>query len=141
MKRIVAAFVFLVHFHQLEPALAPRSGAPHRQAGGLTSARMPLDRGALDVAQAQRQVGRHHHAAADRFAVQPFAVADARLDRVAEGVAEIEDGAQAALALVLAHDVGLDFAGARDRMRQRGRVARQQLVDVLLDPVEERRRR
>ena len=55
--------------------------------------------------EALRQVGRHHHAAADRLAVQPLAVAQAGLDRVAEGVAEVEDGAQAALALVLAHDV------------------------------------
>ena len=44
---------------------------------------------------------RHHHAAADRFAVQPLAVAEPGFDRMAEGVAEIEDRAQPAFALVL----------------------------------------
>jgi hypothetical protein len=77
-----------------------------------------------------REIGRHHHAAADRFAVQPFAVAEAVLDRVAEGVAEVQHGAQAAFALVAPHHVGLDLAGAQDRVRQRGVVARDQLADV-----------
>jgi hypothetical protein len=47
---------------------------------------------------------------ADRLAVQPLAVAQPGLDGVPEGVAEIQDRAQAGFAFVLAHNPGLDLA-------------------------------
>ena len=57
---------------------------------------------------------------ADRLAVQPLAVAGRRLDRVAEGVAEVQQRALArARARRAATIRGLDLAGAADRMRQR----------------------
>src|SRR5207245_10598087 len=90
-------------------------------------------------AGAGREGGRHDRAAAHRLAMQPFAMAEARLDRMAEGMAEVEDGAQPAFALVLADDGGLDLARALDRVRQRGLVARHQRTNVLFDPVEEGR--
>ena len=99
----------LVQPHQLEVALEAERGAratagpPRRPARRSRSACTRLDQ-----AEPRRQVGRHHHAAADRLAMQPGAIAQARLDRVAEGVAEIEDRAQARLALVAGDDVGLD---------------------------------
>ncbi len=132
-----AAFVLLVHFHQLQPARRAQVGRRHGQAGGRHQRAQALHGGRVDIAQALRQLGRHDHAAADRLAVQPVAVAHAGLDGVAEGVAEVEDGAQAAFALVLTHDVGLDLAGTGDRVGQRRAVARHQLADIFFDPVEE----
>jgi hypothetical protein len=70
--------------------------------------------------------------------MQPFAVARGRFDRMAEGMAEVEQRRATRLALVLGDDLGLDLARAPDGMRERGRVAPQQLVGVRLDPVEER---
>eukprot|EP01022_Parablepharisma_sp_SALTPOND_P033114 TRINITY_DN881_c1_g1_i23.p1 TRINITY_DN881_c1_g1~~TRINITY_DN881_c1_g1_i23.p1 ORF type:complete len:1292 (+),score=465.19 TRINITY_DN881_c1_g1_i23:16524-20399(+) len=135
----LAAFVLLVHFHQFQPALGAEIRRPGGQAGGFGDDADALARGGVDVAQAMRQVGRHHHAATDGFAVQPFTVAQAILDGVAEGVAEVEDGAQAAFALVLADHVGLDFAGALDRVGQGGVILGDQQLDVGFDPVEEGR--
>ena len=99
---------------------------------------------ALAVAQRQpaerdRRPRRERHAEADGFAVQPALVAADRLERVAERVAEVQQRAPALLALVLGDDRGLDLAAAANRMRQRCRVEAPQVVDVLLEPGEERR--
>ena len=69
--------------------------------------------------------------------MQPLAVAQAGLDGMAEGVAEVEDGAQPAFAFVLAHHPRLDLAAAAHGMGQRIGVARQQIVEVGFDPGEE----
>ncbi len=69
--------------------------------------------------------------------MQPLAVAQARLDRVAEGVTVVQDGAQARLLLVLADHPGLDLARAAHGVDQRFAVARQQLVQVGFEPGEE----
>ena len=58
----------------------------------------------------------HHQAAAHRFAMQPLSVAQSRLDRVAKGVAKIEDGSQTRLPLILPHHPSLDFATALNRV-------------------------
>ena len=68
--------------------------------------------------------------------MQPLAIAQARFDGVREGVAEIEDGAQPVVALVLGDDFGLDFAAAPDGIGQCRRIARHQRVDMGFDPVE-----
>ena len=60
------------------------------------------------------------------------------LERVAERVAEVQQRAPALLALVLGDDRGLDLAAAPDRVRQRGRRRALQVVDVRLEPREER---
>ena len=73
--------------------------------------------------------------------MQPLGVAGGGLDGVAERVAEIEQRAVAVLALVARDDLGLDLAGALDRVRQRRGVAREQLRGMSLEPVEERRDR
>ncbi len=58
--------------------------------------------------------------------MQPFAVADAGLDRVAERVAEVEQRAFARLALVGRDDLRLDPAALADRVGERLGVAREQ---------------
>ena len=133
----LAALGLLVDLHQLQIALRPQGRADHRQAGTLAQHTHPRDELGRHQAEPRRQVGGHDHAAADRLAVQPFAVAQARLDRVAEGVAEVQNSAQAALALVAADHLRLDLAGALHRLRQRRLVARAQPLDAGLDPGEE----
>ncbi len=71
--------------------------------------------------------------------MQPGPVTQARFDGVAEGVAEIEQLAQAALALVLADDFGLDRDRAHHRVAERIGVAREQGVEIRFEPAEERR--
>ena len=71
--------------------------------------------------------------------MQVAAVAAKRLDGVAEGVAEVEQGARALLLLVLGHDPRLDLAGAFDRVQQGLRVAGKQGIHVCFKPRKERR--
>ena len=96
----------------------------------------PPDLRRAEPAEPVREVGRQQHADADGFAVQPFAVAGSRLDRVAEGVAEVQQRAATVLALVLGDDPGLDLAGAADREGERRRVECEQRRQVRLEPVE-----
>ncbi len=69
--------------------------------------------------------------------MQPVSIAHARFDRVTKSVAQIQQGALAAFALVRRDHFGLVLATARDRILQRGGIACQQPVDVLLQPFEE----
>ena len=78
-----------------------------------SNAREPRDVARVDPAETRGKPGRHHHPGGHRLAVQPFAVADTRFDRVPERVAEIEQRALAGFALVGGDDVGLDPAALR----------------------------
>jgi len=81
------------------------------------------------------------HAAASagsyRFAVKPIAVSRRRLDRVAEGVAEIEQSAFARFSFVGHDDFHLDPATLVNGVQQRLRLARQQRCDVGFKPRKE----
>ena len=79
----------------------------------------------------------HAHAGGHGLAVQPVAVAHARFDGVAKGVAEVEDGAQAGFALVARDDAGLDLAASLHGVREGGGVAGAQLLHVAFEPGEE----
>ena len=68
--------------------------------------------------------------------MQPGAVTHARLDGVAEGMAEIEDGPETRFTLILADHKGLDLAAALNSMRQRYAVSSTQGIDVGFDPAE-----
>ena len=97
-KLDLAGLGLLVDLHQFEVAVGAERRAPtHRQARRVRSARDALDEGRIDQPRRCDRCAGHHHAAAHRLAVQPLAIAQAGFDRVAEGVAEIEDGAQAAI--------------------------------------------
>ncbi len=61
-------------------------------------------------------------APADGFAVEELLVVGGGLDGVADGVAEVEDHAEAGLFFVFADDVGLDPDGGGDDLRQGCRV-------------------
>ena len=69
--------------------------------------------------------------------MQVFAVARDGFDRVADGVAEIQDRPQAALGFVLAHHFGLDLAATRDDRGQHSWVAAQEAGQFALETPEE----
>ena len=78
------------------------------------------------------------HADGHRLAMQQAAVIAAlRLQRVAEGVAEVQQGALVVLALVRRHDLGLGTATAGHRLLPRRRIARDDSGTVDLQPLEE----
>ena len=63
-----------------------------------------------------RDPGRAHHPPSHRLAVGEPPVGGRGLERVAQGVAEVQDPPQAVLALVLLDDLGLDPAGRGHRV-------------------------
>ena len=89
-------------------------------------------------AEAGREVEGERAADRDRLAVQqPVGVAGGGLERVAEGVAEVEERALALLGLVADDDRGLHLAGAADGVQARVRVAGGEGGGVRLEPGEE----
>ena len=115
----------------LEPSCPARSDpSSHRSSGQLppgtaltwvgrpTAARCAMTRSASASATSPRRAENSNASAmpsADRLAVQqPVGEAGGRLERMAEGVAEIEQHAVAGLALVARDDRGLGAAAHRD---------------------------
>ena len=72
----------------------------------------------------------------DGLAVQIFAVVRNRLEPVADGVAEVQDGAQPPFRFVLSDHLGLDFTAAGYHRREDCRVAPQQCGQVALQTPE-----
>ena len=83
------------------------------------------------------QFGRGDLADGDGLAVQVFSVARNILDGVADGVAEIQNGAQAGFRFILAHDVGLDFAAARHHFGKHFGVPLQEAREIAFEAGEE----
>ena len=90
-----------------------------------------------DEGAVEREVQRGDRTPRNRLAMQQLAVVRGRLDGVADGVAEVQDHAQAGLLLVLADDLGLDADAGGDDLLQGGGVSRQDGVAVLLHEAEE----
>ena len=132
----LAALGFFVHPHQLQIARQPQLGPYHGQPGPFDQPPHSGQKIRRHQAHAHRQIAGHHHAAANRLAMQPSAVTEAGFNRVAEGVAEVENRPQALFTLVLADHPGLDLAAALDGIRQGRFVARQQVVEMGFDPAE-----
>src|ERR1035441_507836 len=106
------------------------------QLGGQTSApEETLD--ALDFARGQaedlrRELCSHDLTNSNRLPVKIFAVMRNGFEGMADGMAEVQDGPQAALGLVLPNYIGFDLAAAGHEGRQCARVATQQLWQVTL---------
>ena len=100
------------------PALRPDSRAR------TSSSIMRATSSAAQIAQALRQPGGENHSGRDRFTVQPRAVTGARLDRVAEGMAEVEQRTHVvAFALVERDHLRFVAAGLLDRVGESVRIA------------------
>ena len=83
--------------------------------------------------QRSAQLQRRDHPQRHRLPVQE-AVARGRLQRVADGVTEVQDGAPAGLGLVLGHHLGLHAHRARHQLaHQLGRKIRRALLDEVED--------
>ena len=100
---------------------APRSRSAASCASRRDSRRRPVAR--------PNKRGRHHPPG-NRFAVQKAPVTRGRFQRMAQRVAEIQDLAQAAFALVFAHHMRFDANAARDHPGERGGIAAQQRKHV-----------
>ena len=74
---------------------------------------------------------------ATAFAVQQRGVSGERLDGMAKRVSVVEESAPAGFPLILRDDLSLDLAGARDGVRQRRVVQRQQRIGILFQPLKE----
>ncbi len=113
----------------------------HRQAGALEQIFDPLNLGFRQTKQRPRQFCRRDLADGNRLAMQKCSVAGNVLDGVADGVAKIQNRAQAALGFILADDLRLDFAAARDYRGENGLVAVQNFRQVAFEPLEQISRR
>ena len=80
----------------------------------------------------------HHHAAAQTQAMQPLAIAEARLPGVSKGVTKIQNRTQALLSLKLPNDMRLDLATALDGVRKSGGLTGKESVDIGFAPVQKR---
>ena len=105
------------------------------QASALNDVGQTLHKSSIDQTHVGRQMGGHDHAAAYSLTVQPLTVAKARLYGVAKCVAEIQDGAQTRLSLILTHNESFDFTTAFHCMCHGLRLAGFQVVDVGFYPI------
>ena len=119
----------------------PDAMAPHRYRGAasqaLDQADHPVEIGSAEKPALMRHTGGHDHARGHRLPVQPASVPGGRLDGMPEGVAEVEQGALAALVLIVLDDGRLDFAGAADDVREGEGIAREQRLRMCLHPLED----
>ncbi len=76
------------------------------------------------------------HAPGDGFAVLVAAIGGDALESVSEGVAEIQDFAQAGFAFIAADDAGLDGDIARDKSRERLRIALENFGEIAFEEFE-----
>ena len=77
--------------------------------------------------------GGGHHAPGDGFAVLVDAIVGDGFEGVGEGVAEVEDFAEAGFALVAADDASFDFERARNDVGERGGIAAEDGVAIFLE--------
>ncbi len=77
------------------------------------------------------QLRSHRHADGNRFAMQELMVAGFGLDRVADGMTEIENGAQPSFALILCNHLSLDAARGFHHFSQHCRIQSEQLLTFL----------
>src|SRR6185312_12655147 len=122
---------FFVGFQAAENALAPRFHSGQRgqrqnrgddAAGGI----------GIGLLHGGGDHGRSYHAPGHGFAVQEVLVPGFSLERVADGVAEVEHAAQVAFLFVHGDNAGLALYALRDQPLQRRDVALQDGIPALL---------
>src|SRR6185437_10729718 len=126
-----------LHQHRSRRQFARNIGEPRRQACGLEVGRNTNRILGVGKAEPGREVVRQHHADGDALAMQQAARIARRLfERVAEGMAKIEQRSDARLLLVGEHEAGLVGAGMSDRLGERRAMA-EDFPALRLEPVEE----
>jgi hypothetical protein len=96
----------------------------------------PRHVGIRQPAQAARQLGGHHRAGGHGLAVQPFAVAEAGLDGMAEGVPRLSV-ARSPCSVSSAATTSALLRQERSTASARASIAGQQALEIGLDPFEE----
>src|SRR5690348_9869601 len=127
-----ASASFLVGMHEVNQLLGmdvgPRRKRPHaaderNDAGDLVGG------GEADFVAEERG---GHHAPSDGFAVLVDAIIGEGFESVAESVAEIEDFAEAGLALVAADDASFDLKRAGNQIGECRRITTQNSIEIFL---------
>ena len=129
----------LIDTHVLEQGRGRDRGDTRRQSGQFHEPSHPFGRLRIQQPALTRHGRGHREPRADRLPVQPLPVGGRRLEHVPERMAEVEQRALALFTLVAADDCRLDLAGAHDDMGQGARLARQQRLQMRLEPLEELR--
>jgi hypothetical protein len=107
------------------------------QAGALEKSGDSLNIGFREAGEFVGELCGHDLADGDGFAVEVASVGMDGLDAVSDGVAEVEDFAEASFGFVLADDIGLDGAGAGDDGFEGSGAAFEDAGEVLFDSAEE----
>ena len=105
-----------------------------RQAGPCKQVRNAGNVGGRKSGQLGGESCRGHLADGDGFAMQVAAVTRNSFQAMADGVAKIQNGAQAGLGFVLAHHVGFDLAAAGNDFRQGGGMTAEDFGHFPLQP-------
>src|SRR5437667_70810 len=84
-----------------------------------------------------REPGCEHLADGNGLAVQVSAIAANRFDGMADGMAEIENGAQSAFLFILCHHFGFDFTTTRHHCSQRLGIVLEQPGHFLFQSIEQ----
>lgn len=129
-----------IELHGLEEPAALRGAEADGdgKAGTREEAPDAIDRGGGETAEFGGEHGSGDLADGDGFSVEVVAVRGDGFDGVAEGVAEVQNRAQAGFRFVLGDDLGLDFATAGDDRSEDFRVPGEQSIQVAFEAAEER---
>ena len=142
-KRIFAAARLLVAPHGERERRTVEIGRAGRSAARPASSRARMRSTTVAVARPERlrHPRRRHHADGDRLAVQEPAVLGEHLDGMADGVAEVERGAQPGQLALVARRRRRPSGAPRSRppSMSSSRSRREHVVELALDGVEQRR--
>ena len=130
---------FFVQPHARKQGFGFKTGGQcNRQAKAREQRVQALAVGVRRQAERSRQARRQHHPDRDCFPMIEAAIALLALDRMGEGVAEIEQRALAPFKRVALDDGRLVRAATGDRFGERGIIAGEQGIGMDLEPVEDR---
>ena len=130
---------FFINCHVLHEVGWRHFGGRHyRQAGTLKDPNSAITLCIADPAQTGGHFQRHHGAGCHGFAMQPYAVTHMSFDGMAKGMAEVEGGTHARLALIGADHFSLGRARALNGGSQGDLIQRTQRVHVVFKPGQER---
>ena len=109
----------------------------HRQSSALQQSFDTSDVLLAYPAKLRRELCSHQRPRCDGLSVQPLAITHPGFNRMTEGVAQVEQGSFAALTLIRDNHFCLVPTGTVNGLGQRCRLARQQAIELDLEPFED----
>ena len=131
----LAALLLLIDGNGRQVSRSRAIRGPGRQARSLKHRNQPLTRAGGGKPQRLTSFRSECHPNRDRLAVKDSAIASVLLDRVGQGMAEIQKPAQTALSFVSLNDFGLDRTGALERRDHDLRIECQERLDTRFKPI------